>query len=900
MILAPFASRVRALWWNITGRDRVEGALTDELNDYVDLLADEHERAGVHPEEARRRARVEVGGIERVKESTRDAWLGNSLVSFAREIRHAVRSLARSPGYVIIAIATLGLGIGGATAVFSVIDAVLFRPLAGVREPERLVSIERVQGDTTVLPDFGYPDYDDLRKQSSALSDILAYTGNTMSVEDRAGSGQVLVHGVSGNFFDALGVRPMLGRVVDSADVLVAGTNPIAVLSYAIWLNRFAGDSSVIGSTLRLNGALFTVVGVTAPGFSGAEMTRRADMWVPLTMMLRATHGLADDALQSRSAGWLRIIGRLAPGKNAGDAQRDLSTVAARLAAAYPTNKGRGVRVSADARMLPQERANTLRLPRLLAAAIVLLLLIACANVATLSLIRGAARRREFATRLALGASRARVIRASVLEGTCIAAGAAIAGLMSAYFLVHSATAAKSLGATSSLRVGIDMRVLAAGSTLAVMTALLVSLAPALQSARTDLAELIKDGAGGAVRRRSSGQRALVGMQIALSLVLLSGAATLDRAFRRVIATNPGFEPAGLAYAHLRFRATGYDDTKRRMVQRAVLARAAAEPSLAGAALTSTIPPQEWSTRVSVFRRGEEPPPNALLGHEFQVGIRTYVDAVSPEYFSVMHTAVVLGRAFSESDDEMHSPVVIVSRHLAALLWPHVNPVGQFLAWPLADSVHAPLEVIGVAEDTRHAALLAPPPPLMYVPIAQQPFDCDVIARGRGGVAPNPRVLASIVGSIDSDVPVTASGLVEDHVRAELYAQRTASAWLSILGGIALLLATVGLYGIVARTVLQRTRELAVRAAIGAVPRQLFALVLGDGLIVVGVGTAFGLILALAGLRILHSSLMPLRMSDVVAVIGAAALLGITALRAPGPAARRAVRLDPTISLRSD
>ncbi|HVX38243.1 MAG TPA: ADOP family duplicated permease [Gemmatimonadaceae bacterium] len=894
-------ARLRNLRWNLLHRSQVEQALDQELDAYVELLAGEYERSGMSAADARRRALVETGGLEQVKEQARDAWVGAGIANAARELRDALRSLRRSPGFLAIAIATLGLGIGGATAVFTIIDASLPRSLPSVREPDRLVTLEPTQGDT-LLYDFGYPEFVDFRDQTTALSGLAAHDGTSMSLRDTAGSGRVQVGYVSGEFFSVLGTRPALGRLLGPSDAVPGTVSPVAVISYDLWQRRYGGSPSVVGTTVRVNGYPLTIIGVAERGFIGAMALFPRELWFPLTMSAAVAH--FGDPIHSRGEGWFRLVGRLRHGKTIGDARRDLALIAARLARTYPEDRNHFVRVSGGATgMLQDERADLARLPRLLAVAVGLLLLIACANVANLFLVRAAARRRELATRIALGASRASLVRRLVFEGVIVASGAAIAGIALALLLVHSATIVSTVVGMSDLDTRLDWRVLTVSLAVTALTALLVSVAPALEIRGMAAGAVLKDG-GGAVRRRSRGQRGLVVMQVAASLMLVASAALVFNAARRILTIDPGFDPRGVTSARLDPHEVGLDSARYPAFYDALLARVLARPEVAAAAYTDVgAPPAEWTTRVSVFVPGQEPPPGALEGHEFELGLRTYVDEISPGLLGTMRIPILLGRDFARTDDARAPLVVIVSRRLAHTFWPNENPIGKYLSWPTTKGApRPPMRVVGVASDTRQASLTAPPPPLMYVPIAQHDRSSNLVLvlRARGARVLSDSVLHDIATALLPGVAVRGYERLTDHIAGQAGPQHRASAWIGVFGAIALLLAAIGLYGVVAQDVMQRTRELAIRSALGASPRVMLAFVVRDGLALALVGVALGSAATLGTMRVLQHQFAMVDALDPEAMLAATCVLALAMLAACYLPARRAARLNPVDALRSD
>jgi predicted permease len=484
----------------LTRRERAERSLDDEVRAYVDLLAAEYERAGMAPPQARRRALVEIGGIEQVKEATRDAWVGEGIATLVRELRFTLRGLRNAPAFLVIAVTILAIGIGGATAIFTVIKGSVLRPLPAVSHPEELVSLEPTKGER-LLYDFSYLDYRDLREQTRSLTGLIGFDGTYMTLEDSHGPRRsAWLSFVTGNFFSELGVTPAAGRLIQPADE-EAGS-PVVVLAYDLWQERYGGDPGVIGSKVDLAGHPLTVIGVAPPKFIGAMLMHPMELWIPITTL--STMGTEPEMRTSRSITTLRLVGRLAPGRTMDDAQRELSLLAARVADMYEADEDHGIRVFPGAGMTFDERTALAKLPRLLAVAVGLLLLIACANVANLSLVRAAARRRELATRLALGASRRSLFGRVLLEGAVLATVGGAFGVVLAQLLVRShsiVTTIAGMPTRVGLDVGIDRRVLVVALGVSLFTAIVVSIAPVLQVMHVSPGAVLKDGAAGAVRR---------------------------------------------------------------------------------------------------------------------------------------------------------------------------------------------------------------------------------------------------------------------------------------------------------------------------------------------------------------------------------------------------------------
>jgi putative ABC transport system permease protein len=891
---------LRSLWRTLVMRGRAEELLDDELRAYVELLAAEHERAGMTPAEARRRALIETGGVEQVKEATREAWTGQRVATFTRELRFTLRGLRNAPGFFLVTVTILAIAIGGSTAIFTVIKGSLLRPLPAVSHPEELVSLEPSRGET-LLYDFSYLDYLDLREQSRSLAGLAGYDGTPMMLEDTRGRRDLTwVSWATGDFFSVLGVRPAAGRLIGPVDESAA--SQVVVLAHDLWQERYGGDPEVIGSTVRLAGRPLTVIGVAPPRFIGAMIVHPMELWIPATTLptLVSIPGMLD----SRDEHSLRLVGRLAPGRTLEDAQRELSALAARLADSYPADDGRGVRVFPGAGMTLEERTALARLPRLLAAAVGLLLIIACANVASLSLVRAAARRRELATRLALGASRRTLFGRMVLEGGVLAAVGAVLGIALAQLLVRAQTIVQTVAGMPprvGLDVTLDRRVLLVALGVTVLTALTVSIAPVLHVMRVTPSIVLKDGAAGAGPRRSLVQRALVAAQIAASLVLLASSAIVFSAFRRVLATDPGFDPSGLAAASAVFDEAQLDSAQATAYRREWLSLAAGDPAVAGAALASVVPPAPWLRPGWIFRAGEEPPPGTVLDDSPAGGTRGYQNVVSPGFFDVLRLPIVRGRGFLASDDGGGEPVVVVSRRLAAELWPGESALGKMLSLPArGDQPRPAMRVVGVAGDVQLASVFDEPPPVAYLPAAQHPGgDLLLILRSRNGGPVPDATIRGIGNAIDARVPMHTR-VVADRIDEQVRPQRVASAWIGVFGALALLLAAIGLYGVVAQGVLHRTRELAVRSALGATLRGLVSLVVGEGMRIAALGTGVGVVAGWAALRILQSQFDGVSVGDARAAVVAVAVVGAAMLTASWLPARRAARLDPADVLRCD
>jgi predicted permease len=898
--ITRFVTWLRSLWWNLARRGRVEAALDEEIRAYVDLLAADYARQGMSADDAHRAALIATRGVDQVKEATRDAWAGNAIATAQRELRYALRTLGRAPRFVVVSIVTLALGIGGATAVFTVINGSLLRPLPGVANPRELVTVERMQ-KMRMIDELSQPDYLDLKARTTALSGIAGFNGGRMALGDLGSSTRVWVSDVTDNFFTVLGVRPQLGRVFTEQS-RNSEDGDVVVLGHDVWQREFHGSRSIIGSTLKLDGHMYTIIGVAPPKFVGAMAAHGMEMWIPVAQPNgRASSALGNFDLTSRRESWMRVVGRLAPGKTIEDAQRDLAATMAILATTYPeSNADRSVKVVPGSGMTPEERADAERVPRLLSIAVALLLLIACANVASLSLIRAASRRRELATRLALGASRAALVRQVTLEGVLIALAAGALGIVLARLLIGSATLVRTVVSIDTMDLTMDGRVFALAVTASALTAILVSAVPALQVGRVSAATVLKDG-GGAGRRRVT-QRALVSAQIAASFVLLYGTMLIFTAFRRVLSFHDAPHPSTLVTASIIARGTGFDTARVRFFSRELLSRLSNEPDIAGVVLSNTIPPFQWSGTAAVFRLGEEPPPSGLTARTLDAALRAHTVVASNGFFDMMRIPIVRGRAFVASDDDRSEPVAVVSRALANALWPGKDPLGRFIAWPaVTGPPREPVRVVGVAEDTRAMSTGAASPPAMYLPFMQRQQQVHiVIVRSRARVSTVDSTFRRVAAAIDSRGAIMGTRTMADRLDAEVAPQRTASAWIGAFGVIALLLAAMGLYGIVMQSVLQRTRELAVRSALGASPTTIVGTVFHDGAWLGLIGAGVGGVGSIVAYRVLRALFAGVSALDARPIAVALVVLGIALTAATYIPARRAARLNPADALRAD
>jgi predicted permease len=822
--------------------------------------------------------------------------------SLTRDIRFAIKLLAKTPGITILAILALALGIGANTAIFSLVNAALLQPIPGVEAPERLIKLERLQRDR-VSYNFGYPDYLDYRDRNQTFTQLAASVATQLSFSGETAT-QVRGELVSGNYFSALGVKPALGRLISSDDDRTPGEHPVAVLGHGFWQRAFAG-SDVVDRVLTLNGYSFTIVGVADKEFRGTRTGASVDVWLPISMLaygMPRTRSDGSNWFGERAWGWLNIFGRLKPGVEPEEAQAELKTIAAQLEQAYPaTNAGRSVQVAADFGLYSDDRDELVDFLGLLHAAVLLLLLIACGNVANLLLVRAAARRKEVAVRLALGCSRRRLISQLLTEGVLLALPAGALGLLLAPWV---SGAILSLQESTTVLRGVepdlDLRVLAFTFGLSVATGILFGLAPALQASKTDLITSLKDGAPSG-RRGARLQSALVVAQIALSLVLLIGAGLLVRTMQRVLLADPGFDRANLMLMSVDLTIQDYNEQQGKSFYSQVTQRMEALPGVVSASLAKTVPPNSWSDSIQVFYEGEEPSQEALRGGD-DLGIRVELNRIARGYFRTLGIPVLRGREFSDADRENAPAVGIINERLARRLWPDEDPIGKRLAAPnYSGAPRPPVEIVGVVKDTRHRSLLTEPPPILYLPELQS-YDgrATLVIRTQGDPSGLIAAFHSEVAALDPNLPVVAVKTMSQQIASTLWQQQMAAGLIGTFGILALVLAALGLYGVVAQFVAQRSREIAIRIAIGADPGDVIRLVVKRGSILGLLGVAAGLAAALASTRVLESILWDVSPTDPLTFFIAAAVAAGVPLAASIIPARRASRIDPVVALRQE
>ena len=806
--------------------------------------------------------------------------------SVLQDLKFGFRLLRRSPGFALVAILTLGLAIGANTTVFSWINSVLFAPIPGAADQHRLVEVSTTYQNQPISMSF--PNYVDYRTRTRTLSGIAGRDDQAVHLTVGDITERVWSELVTGNFFDVLGVRAVEGRTFLPDEDRTSGAAPVAVISHRLWQSRFGGDPAAVNRLVKINGHPFTIVGVAPPAFQGGATAVAYDMWIP--MMMQPTLMPSGSRLNDRDSHWMSAFGRLAPDVTLEQARDELKTIAGQLASEFPEARELGVSIA----YLRESNAGAIGVlrPVLFALGVVtgIVLLIACANLANLMIARGAARRREIAIRLSIGAKRWRVVRQLLTESVLIALGGAALALVIARWtsqlLVFFAPPTEF---SILIHVPLDTRVFAFTAVAAVLTILIVGLLPALQSSAADYTSALKDDSNAAGSGRRRLRDALVVAEVSLSLALLVSAGLCVRSMQKAQQFDPGFNQKGVLLASVDLFPAGYTSQTGRLFYHTLIERLRVVPGLDSVTLARRVPLGfGGSSSSSAHVDGYAPQGNESMSVMF--------NPVGPDYFRTMQIPLTLGRDIHIEDDEGAQNVAVINETMATRFWSGRNPIGGRFRF----SADAPwITVVGVSRDVKLRSLAEPPRPFAYLPVLQAYHPAATI---HVRTAANPVSLApavrDVVRSLDNELPLFATRTLEAHTSAATFQQRMAGSLLSVFGALAVLLAVVGLYGVLAFLVGQRTREIGVRMALGATPSSVFKLVARHGMRLTVVGTAIGLLMAFATAQALSAILFGVTAYDPLTITAAIAVLGTCAAVACSIPALRATRVDPVKALK--
>jgi macrolide transport system ATP-binding/permease protein len=872
-------------------RRRLDDDLDAELRSHVEMAVELNLRKGMTADDARREALLSLGGVEQTKEICRDQRGLPMIETALQDLRFGLRILRRNPGFSLLAILCLTLGIGANAAVFSWVEGILFRPYPAVAHQERLFALAGTARGETGPTGISWPDLLDLQRNCK-LDDafiVTKITGTTLSIGDRA---ERTIGGiVSANYFDAIGVHPLLGRGFEPGEDSGRSAHPLTVISYQLWRERFSGDPQIIGKTQRLNGVLHTIIGVAPEGFYGTFVGWAMQFWVPASM--EEIFEAGGYKLEDRDARWIEAYARLKPGVTLAQAQQEISAVAQRLETTYPdTNRGRNIKLW-PLWQTPFNNAGTL-LPTLeiMLAVVVFVLLIACANVGNLLLVRSFARRHEMTVRLAIGAGRGRLLRQLFTEGLILSVFGAAGGLLVAHWCRHALVLLlpARAGVAMHLPGEIDWRVMALSAGVCLLATILLGLVPSLQTRKLDLAGALKTetvgvvGCGGRAWLRSG----LVVVQVSLSFILLVGAGLLLQSLQKVRTASPGFSTHDVLFTAVDLVSAGYDPQRAKSFQDELINRVQALPGVESATF-ARVTPLGYGTYSStpIVVDGYQPPPDEQPTAQY--------NEVGPNYFVTMGIPLLSGREFTRADDESAALVAVVNETMAAQYWRGGNPTGQRLQvkgrW---------MQIVGVARDSKYQSLREAPIPFFYVP-RRQNFSIGGGLYIRTPMSPQSMAtaLAREVRALDPNLAPYEVISLQEQVDRSTSPQLVAVTLVGILGGLALLLAAIGLYGVMSYAVSQSTRELGLRMALGAGASNVLRLVMSRGLTLTAAGVALGGVVALALTRLLGNLLYKVSPRDPLAFGSAFVVMAVASLAACFLPAWRATRTDPARALRA-
>ncbi|HEX8719431.1 MAG TPA: ABC transporter permease [Pyrinomonadaceae bacterium] len=881
----PLIRRLDSLRRNLLFRERADRELAEEIQAYLELLTQAKAAEGLGPEEARRAALIELGGVEQVKERVREVRMGHFIGTVWRDLRFGVRTLLKSPAFTVVAVLSLALGIGANTAIFSVVNGILLRPLP-YPEPDRIVDVWHTP------PQASFPgqrifsvspaNYLDWKQQSRSFEQMAVYQYAGFSLSDGGEPVRVTGAAVSSDLFSVLRSPVGRGRAF-SAEEEQPGRDQVVVLGHGLWQRAFGANPDIVGRTVNLNSRGYTVVGVMPPGF---EFPEEAELWVPLAW--------GAEERQTRAIHDYTVVARLKQGVALEQARAEMNTISSRLEQQYPEdNKGWGATVVP----LHEDLVGDVR-PALLVlfSAVGFVLLIACANVANLMLARGANRRKEIALRIALGATRGRIVRQLLCESVLLAVVGGLLGLLLARWGAQLLVRLSSGSLPHASEVGVDAWALGFTLLVSVAAGALAGIAPALQFSRNEISETLKQGTGrtggGSVRQRT--RRALVVVEVALSLILLVGAGLMIRSFWKLQNVDPGFDTSNALTLRVPLAPPRYAEPQQQLAfHDRVLEQIRALPGVVAAGSTTTLPLTGGGSKQPFTVEGQPAPPVA----EQPLAQTRYV---SPDYFRAAGIPVRRGRAFDDRDGDGAPQVVIISEAMARRFFPGQDPVGQRLT-PSFHLKQGAREIVGVVGDVKSSGLDAEMAATMYLPYRQSPrpwlsFVVRTASDPQGLVQPVTRA----VYSVDKEQAVTGVRTMEQVLAESLSGRRFNMTLLITFAALALLLAAVGVYGVMSYTVMLRRRELGIRMALGARAGDVLRLVLGQGLALTLVGVAVGLAGAYGLTRLMASLLYGVTATDFLTFGSVSGVIVVVGLLASFLPARRATKVDPLVALRSE
>ena len=891
--------RIRAWFFRMAGlflKQTTDRELTAELESHLQLHIEDNLRAGMSVEEARRQALIKLGGVQQTKEAYRDRRGLPVFETFLQDLRFAARMLRKHPGVTTIVVLTLALGVGANTAIFGLVNGLLLQRLP-VPAAEQIAALVIQSGDSSLgALGFSYPQFVEFREQTAPICEVFgSATAWRLNFTAEEHSDTLTIGGVSSNYFSALGVKPALGRLVLPREGEHPGEPAILVLGYTFWQKRFGGDPQVIGKQVRVGGKPATIVGVMEKEFRGQFSVFEMDAYAPLSTVFDQSS--ANNFWNSRDIHLMLVLGRLKPGVTLAQAQSRFDVISRRLAAQYPvTDKDLTVRVMDERLSRPIPYANNafIVFSGLFLILGALVLLLACTNIVNILMARTSVRQREMAIRAALGGARYRLVRQMLTETMLTALLGGLAGGTLGAGLSHLASSTHLSNLPVRLGFGFDWRVFVYALAAAVFTAISAGLSPALRATRADVNTVLHQGgradAGGGARHKVRGD--LMAAQVAGSLMLLIVAGLFVRSLRAVERMDIGFDPNQLLNVRLDPSIHNLNETQTKEFYRSLETTIRALPGVQSASLASAVPIAYMLGKESVYIEGQPVPPG-------QKGPDVMFNSVDPSYFETLRIRVLLGRAFTAADSETSPRVAIVNETMARHFWPGEDPVGKRFS-PTSDTGPF-VEIVGVAHDGKYRILAEDPQPYFYVPLTQR-FTAQRTLQIRSAMPPESlaAVVQREIQALDANDPIEEIQTMKESLGGTLgyFIYRLGASLAAAMGLLGLLLAIVGVYGVVSYAATQRTQELGIRMALGASPRQILALLLKQGVQLIAGGLLFGLAGAWALTRAMTHMLVGVSPSDPLTYFSVAALLSFITLLACWIPVRRAMRVDPMVALR--
>ena len=857
-----------------------------DIRNHIEIETQDNVGRGMSPEDARHAALLKFGNVSRVKEDTREVWSFVWLEQLLQDIRYGVRMLHKNPGFTAVAVLTLALGIGANTAIFSVVYAVLLKPLPYAHSEQLFTVFQKLSNDATSATGFSYANLEDLREQNHVFSEVAGSQHHQLTLTGQGDAAVVNASVVTGDFFTLFAEKPLLGRLFFPEDDK-PGAPAVTILSENLWRGTFGGDPAVIGKSIELDKRSFTIVGVMPAPFRFPLVTEKEQLWVPL-----AQDPLFGGWMGRRGGHWLQITGRMKPGVSIAQAQAELNAIGARLAKDFPKeNDGWTMQ------MIPLQQRMVFNVKSalfVLLGAVGLVLLIACANIANLLLTRATSRAREMAVRTTLGAGRNRIVRQLLSETAILGLLGGAAGIALAYWGVQSLASLLPADVPQVNPIRVDKFVLCFALLLSAIASFAFGLAPALFAANANLQTNLREGSGrsGESGTRLRARNFFAAAEIALAMILLVAAGLLMRSFAKLTSVNPGFDVQRVVKANIALPRTQYSTPQQWMAfADNVLARIQAQPGVQESAFAVPTP-MDGNINLGFDVVGNP------ASSEADSRTADYV-SVSQDYFHLMGIPLMSGRFFNAGDVSSSPRVTLISRALARRYFPNQDPLGKQLTFGFPPDGSATREIVGIVGDVRDMALDRDPGPMMYVPYAQAPFPgADVVVKSTLNVSSVTTAIRESVGEIDKDLPLSDVAEMPGVLEESVAQPRFRTFLLGLFAAMALILAATGIFGVISYSVSRRTQEIGIRVALGASRATILRMVLRETLLLTLAGLAVGIPCALAASRLLSHMLFGVSNHDPATVIAVAfALSGVAALAGFVPA-RRAMRVNPIVALK--